>query len=201
MAVTRAEMFNDHVSTPQQREEDVDRSEHRRRSNGNAHRILHSESDISHAVEDFRARLASLGWCDDRAQIIKELFDQAERCGIFVDPVPSKAHWYMDQVENHAGYPRMMGNRTMEDLGIDEEYVQQLLDEVLAAKKLVQHNGYLPRHYVLGSSPRVSGHVLDDNPDLPLLVQECRFRKKAQCGQICRMAAIEVEVTRRSERA
>ena len=54
--------------TPKQREEDVDRSEHRGRSLGNAHCIQISESDISHAGKDFRARLTSLGWCAEVSQ-------------------------------------------------------------------------------------------------------------------------------------
>ena len=59
-----------------------------------------------------------------RAQISKEFFDQAEERRIFVDPVPAEA-----QVENHARYLRMMGNRTLEDCDIYEADFQQLLDE------------------------------------------------------------------------
>ena len=61
-----------------------------------------------------------------RAQISKEFFDQAEGRGIFVDPVPAEAHWHVEQVEHHARYLRMMGNRTMEDLDITEADFQQL---------------------------------------------------------------------------
>ena len=35
-----------------------------------------------------------------RAQIRKELFDEAEGRGIFVDTVPAEVHWHMGQVEN-----------------------------------------------------------------------------------------------------
>ena len=87
----------------------------------------------------------------------------------------------------------MMGHRTTEDMDIDEADFQELLD---AENNLVQHNGYLPRQWVLGSSPRVAGHVLEDNSDLPLLEPEDQFRKQAQQAQYrhtCRMAAMEVE--------
>ena len=61
-----------------------------------------------------------------RAQISKQFFDQAEGRGIFVDLVLADAQWHVGQVESHATYLRMMGNRTMEDLDIDEADVQQL---------------------------------------------------------------------------
>ena len=73
VGIAHAEIFNDVVSmdvegTPKQREEDVDRSEHRGRSLGNAHCIQISKSDTPHAGKDFRARLASLGWCVEVSQ-------------------------------------------------------------------------------------------------------------------------------------
>ena len=75
----------------------------------------------------------------------------------------------------------MMGNRTMEDLDIDEVDLQNLLDELTDGKNnLAQHTGYLPRQWVLGSSPCLPGHVLKDNSDLPLLEPEGQFRKQAQ---------------------
>ena len=46
---------------------------------------------------------------------------------------------------------------------------------------------------VLGSSPSVPGHVLEDNSDLPLLEPEGQFKQQAQDRHKCRMAAIEVE--------
>ena len=56
-----------------------------------------------------------------------------------MDTVPADAHWHMEQIENHARYLRMMGNRTVEDQ--DEADSQQLLDELTNAKNnLVQHN-------------------------------------------------------------
>ena len=117
-----------------------------------------------------------------RAQISKEFFDQAEGRGIFVDVGLAEAHRHMEQVENHTGNLRMVGNRTMEDLDIDEADFQQLLDELTDAKNnLAQHNGYLPRPWVLGSSLRVLGHVLEYTSDLPLPESEGRWRKQAQC--------------------
>ena len=62
-----------------------------------------------------------------------------------------------------------------------------------AKNNLLQHNGYLQRQWVRGSSHRVLGHVLEDNSDLPLLEPEGPFRKQAQYRHKCRMAAIEVE--------
>ena len=86
-----------------------------------------------------------------RAQIRKEFFDQAEGRGIFVYFVLAETHWHMGQVENNARNLRMMGNRKMEDLDIDEAYFRQLLDELTETKNnLVQPNGYLPRQRVLG---------------------------------------------------
>ena len=120
-----------------------------------------------------------------RAQIRKDLFNQSVRRAILVDNVHAEA------LENHARYLRMMGNRTMEDLLIDEAECQQLLDELTDAKN--NHNGHLPRQWVLGSSLRVLGHALEDSSDLSLLELESPFRKQAQYRDTCRMAAIEVE--------
>ena len=98
-----------------------------------------------------------------------------------MDPVLAEAHWRKRQVENHARYLRMMGNRTVEDLDIDEADFQQLLDELTDANNnLVQHNEYLPRHWVLGTFPRVPGHVLEDHSNLPLLELEVQIQKTGQ---------------------
>ena len=163
MAIIHAEMFNDVVDVNfwklkerHSREKYVDRSEHRGRSIGNAHCIENSGSDISHDVDDSRARLASLGWGAEclrvdphRAKISKEFFDQAEGRGICVDP--AEAHWHIEQVESHARYLRRMGKRAMEHLDIDDADVQHLLDELTdATNDLVQHNGYVPRQCVVG---------------------------------------------------
>ena len=79
-------------------------------------------------------------------------------------------------------------------LDIDVVDFQQLLDGLKDAKNnLVQHDGYLPRQRVLGSSPCVPGHVIEDNSHLPLLELECGFRTQAQLRHECRMAAIGVE--------
>ena len=66
---------------------------------------------------------------------------------------------------------------------------------------LVQHNGYLPRQWLLGSSPRVPGHVLADNSDLSLLEPQAWFRKQAQCRHQCRIAEIEVEANTKIRRS
>ena len=64
---------------------------------------------------------------------------------------------------------------------------QTMLDELTDAKNsLVQHNGYMPRQWVFGLIPRVPGHLLEENSDLPYLDPEGRCHK-------CRMAAIETE--------
>ena len=36
-----------------------------------------------------------------------------------MDLVPAEAQWHMGQVENHARYLRVLGNRMMEDMDID----------------------------------------------------------------------------------
>ena len=55
---------------------------------------------------------------------------------------------------------------------------KQLLDELTDATNiLVQRNGYLARRWVVGSAPRVPGHVLEDNTDPPFLELEGQFRK------------------------
>ena len=41
-----------------------------------------------------------------------------------MDPVPAEAQWHMEQVENHARCLRVMGNRTLGDMDIDEADVQ-----------------------------------------------------------------------------
>ena len=54
-----------------------------------------------------------------------------------MDPTPAEAHWHMRQVENHARYFRMMGNRTIEDRDFDEAAVHHLLDELTDAKTVL----------------------------------------------------------------
>ena len=44
-----------------------------------------------------------------------------------------------------------------------------------------------------GLIPRVPGHMLEENSDLPNLDPEGRFRKIAEMRHKCRMAAIETE--------
>ena len=130
-----------------------------------------------------------------RAQIRKEFFDQAEGHGFFVDFVLAEAHLHMRQVENHARNLRMMGNREMEDLDIDEAYFRQLLNELTDAKKTIWYNPMdnCRDNGFLDNPSRVPRHVLEDNSNLPLLELEGRFRKHAQYRHKCRMAAIEVE--------
>ena len=116
-------------------------------------------------MDGFRAQLAWLGWSKSpRSSSIK--------------PKNVESLWtlFLLKLTAHGANPimrdiiRMMGNRTLEDLDIDGADVQQLLDELTNAKDtLVDHNGYLPRHHVLGSSPRVPGHAFEENSDLPLL--------------------------------
>ena len=114
-------------------------------------------------------------------QTSKEVFDQAEGRGVCVGSVVAEAHWHMERVENHARDLRIMRDRTMEHLITDEADFLQLLGEFTDAKNnLVQHNGYLPRQEILGSSPRVPGHVLEDNSVLPLLEPDGRFKKQAR---------------------
>ena len=47
------------------------------------------KSDLEHAVEDIRARMA---------QITRGLYDQAEGGRTFADPMPVEAHWHKIQV-------------------------------------------------------------------------------------------------------
>ena len=71
---------------------------------------------------------------------------------------------------------------------------RQMLDELTDAKNcLAQHNGYMPRQWVFGLIPRVPGHILEENSDLPNLDPEGRFRRIAEMRHKCRMAAIETE--------
>ena len=89
VAITHVEMVNDVVSmdvcelpevggTQQQREANVDRSEHCGRSIAN---ILKSKSDISHVVEDFHAQSASMGWYAETSR------------GSFVKPKDVESLW------------------------------------------------------------------------------------------------------------
>ena len=135
-------MFNDVdlevEGTPQQREY-VNRSEHRGRSIRNAHCIQNSKLDIAHSGRLWRfgglVREKCFRVDPHRAQISGVFFDQAQGSEIFVDTVLAEAHWHMEQLENHARYLRVMGNRTVEDVDIDEADFQQLLDELTDAKK------------------------------------------------------------------
>ena len=70
----------------------------------------------------------------------------------------------------------------------------RLLDELTDTKNsLVQQNGYMSRQCVFGTIPRVPGHLLEENPDLPNLDPEGRFRGIAEMRHKCRMAVIETE--------
>ena len=56
-----------------------------------------------------------------------------------------------------------------------------MLDELTDAKNsLVQHTGYMPRQWVFGLIPRVPGHMLEENSDLPTLDLAGRFRRIAE---------------------
>ena len=128
------------------------------------------------------------------SQIARGFFDKAEGRGIIVGPTPAEAHWQMGQVENNARYLRQMGYNILEDIDVSQSDFQTLLDELTDAKNsLVQQNGYMPRQWVFGTIPRVPGHLLGENPDLPNLDPEGRFRRIAEMRHKCRMAAIETE--------
>ena len=121
-------------------------------------------------------------------------FDKAEGRGIFVEPTPAEALWQMGQVENNARYLRQMGRRIVEDIDVSQGDFQTLLDELTDAKNgLVQLNGYMPRQCVFGLIPKVPGHMLDENSDLPNLDPKGRFGRIAEMRHKCRMAAIETE--------
>ena len=129
-----------------------------------------------------------------RSQIARWFFDKAEGRGIFVEPTPAEAHWQMGQVENNARYLRQMGYRIVEDIDVSQSDFQTTLDELTDAKNsLEQHSGYMPRQWVFGLIPRVPGHMLEENSDLPNLDPEGRFRRFAEMRHKCRMAAIETE--------
>ena len=128
------------------------------------------------------------------SQITRGSFDKAEGRGTCVEPTTAEAHWQMGQVENNARYLRQVGYKILEDIDVSEGDFQTLLDELTDAKNsLVQQNGYMPRQWVFGLIPRVPSHMLEENPDLPNLDPEGRFRKIAEMRHKCRMAAIETE--------
>ena len=84
--------------------------------------------------------------------------------------------------------------KILEDIDVSQNDFQTLLDELTDAKNsLVQQNGYMPRQWIYGMIPRVPGHLLEENPDLPNLDPEGRFRGMAEMRHMCRMAAIETE--------
>ena len=100
----------------------------------------------------------------------------------------------MGQVENDARYLRQMGYTILEDIAVSEGDFQTMLDELTDAKNsLVQQNGYMPRQWVFGLIPKVPGHMLEENPDLPNLDPEGPFRRIAEMRHKSRMAAIETE--------
>ena len=71
---------------------------------------------------------------------------------------------------------------------------QTMLDELKDANN--EQSGttqWMPRQWVFGLIPRVPGHMLEENSDLPNLDPEGRFRKIAEMRHKCRMAAIETE--------
>ena len=87
-----------------------------------------------------------------------------------------------------------MEYRIVEDIDVSQSDFQTMLDELTDAKNsLVQHNGYMPRQWVFGLIPRVPGHMLEENSDLPNLDPEGCFRRIAEMRHKCRLAAIEIE--------
>ena len=97
----------------------------------------------------------------------------------------------MGHVENNARYLRQMGYKILEDIDVSEGDFHTMLDELTDAKNsLVQQNGYMPRQWVFGTIPRVPGHLQEENPDLPNLDPEGRFRRIAEMRHKCRMASI-----------
>ena len=62
-----------------------------------------------------------------------------------------------------------------------------------AKNNLAQHKGYLPRQWVLGSSPRVLGHALEDSSDLLLLEPAGRAVSGNRLSTDICVGAIEVE--------
>ena len=94
-----------------------------------------------------------------------------------------------------------MGYRIVEAIDVSQSDFQTMLDELTDAKNsLVHPNGYMPRQWVFGLIPRVPGHMLEENSDLPNLDPEGRFRRIAEMRHKCRMAAIEMRRMRKSER-
>ena len=119
-----------------------------------------------------------------RSQIARGFFDKAEGRAILVEPTRAEAHWQM----------RQMGYRILEDIDVSQSDFQTMLDELTDAKNsLVQHNGYTPRQWVFGLIPRVPGHMLQENSDLPNFDPEGRFRRIAEMRHKCRMAVMETE--------
>ena len=85
---------------------------------------------------------------------------------------------------------------TLDD--VDESDLQQLLDVLTDAKTILCNTMETCRENGFGCHPpRVPGHVLKDNSDLPLVQPQGRFRKQAQYKHKCRMAPIEVEANTR----
>ena len=124
------------------------------------------------------------------SQISRSFFDKAEGRGIFVEPIPAETHWQMGQVEYNARCLRSEGD------------FQTLLDELTDEKNsLVQQNGYMPRQWVFGLIPKVLGHMLEEDPDLPNLDPEGTFIKIAEMRRKCRMAAIETEANAKSRKS
>ena len=94
-----------------------------------------------------------------------------------------------------------MGYRIVEDIDVSQSDFQTMLDELTDAKNsLVQHNGCMPRQWWFGLIPRVPGHMLEENSDLPILDPEGRFRRIAEMRHKCRMAAIETEAERKDQK-
>ena len=111
-----------------------------------------------------------------------------------MEPTPAEARWQMGQVENNARYLRQMGYRIVEDVDVSQSDFRTMLDELTDAKNsLVQHNGYMPRQWVFGLIPRVPGHMLEENSDLPNLDPDGRFRRMTEMRHKCRMAGVETE--------
>ena len=71
--------------------------------------------------------------------------------------------------------------RFVEDIDVSQSDFQTMLDELTDAQRTVWCNTVdTSRHWVFGLIPRVPGHMLEENSDLPSLDPEGRFRKIAE---------------------
>ena len=87
--------------------------------------------------------------------------------GVQLAPTAGEAHWQLGIVERMIRTVWSAAERVMKETGVDIHEAVSL--SVKSQNQVERVKGYSPAQWVLGKSPTIPGHVLNENIELPLL--------------------------------